>query len=181
MMPPWERQKTETPSALTSVLLLLAAAPAPDRPAPGAAVIPGFSPVRRLLGGAFEPGSVSSGPRRHRGGRLEASAELHHPQVGQPRPLCGRGAARAPWHRGLPGETGVQENQAARRQVQSQQSEETHGFAPKIPLEFQQKLGHSVFIPSPAAGAAGKMLCGSRDAPRMGLSRLAWRGIPASK
>lgn len=123
-------------TTLTSVLLLLAAAPAPQRPAPGAAVIPGFSPVRRLLGGAFEPGAVSSASRRHRGCRLEAAAELHHPQVGQPRPLGGRGAPRAPRHPGLPGKTGMQENQAAGRQVESQQREETHGFAPKIPLEF---------------------------------------------
>jgi len=119
-------------TALTSVLLLVTAAPALGCSAPCCTVVTRSAPLCWFLGHALEPVPTSSAHCHLR----ETSAQPRGPQVGQSQPLARSRAALAPRHPGLPSEASVQENQAASRQVESQEREEAHRSPPKGALEF---------------------------------------------
>lgn len=127
---------------LTSALLGIFGSPALESAVPAAGVVPGpRPPLGGLLGGGLEPdGAVP--PRGPAGLPENPADEPETAPVGYTVGRLGHERVAAAAARGLAREAGVEEDQAARRQVEDDEGEEADWLPPEVALELQQRPRH---------------------------------------
>lgn len=118
-----------------------------DHPRPRLPVITS-APPSHVLRRALEPGPVAPCQGQGLRHRFKFPAKRQRPQQLSFGPFCSivAGPGDSPRDPRLPAEASMEENQAASRQVERNQGEETDGFPPEVSLEFQQELGHASVI-----------------------------------